>query len=47
MFGGVALAIAVFFVVTVVAGRIIHYHGWQKGWTAAKHSSLIHHNSYK
>ncbi|KAF4100904.1 hypothetical protein G5714_019100 [Onychostoma macrolepis] len=30
--------------ITVVAGGIIHYHGWQKGWAAAKkRSSLIHH----
>ncbi len=47
MFGGVGLVIAVFFVATVVAGGIIHYHGWQKGWTAAKRSSLIHHKSVK
>ncbi len=48
MFGGVGLAIAVFFVATVVAGGIIHYHGWQKGWAAAKkRSSLIHHKSVK
>ncbi len=47
MFGGVGLAIAVFFVATVVAGGIIHYRGWQKGWAAAKRSSLIHHKSAK
>ncbi|XP_043088955.1 uncharacterized protein LOC122335208 [Puntigrus tetrazona] len=45
MFGGVGLAIAVFFVATVIAGGIIHYLGWQKGWAAAKRSSLIHHKS--
>ncbi len=47
MFGGVGLAIAVFFVATVIAGGIIHYNGWQKGWTAAKRSSSIHHKSDK
>ncbi len=47
MFGGVGLAIAVFFVATVVAGGIIHYRGWQKGWAAAKRSSLIYHKSAK
>ncbi len=47
MFGGVGLAIAVFFVATVVAGRIIHSHGWQKGWATAKHSSSIQHKSDK
>lgn len=47
MFGGVGLAIAVFFLATIIAGGIIHYHGWQKGWSAAKRSSLIRHNSAK
>ncbi|KAF4100964.1 uncharacterized protein LOC131525936 [Onychostoma macrolepis] len=47
MFGGVGLAVFVFFLATVVAGGIIHYHGWQKGWAAAKRSSLIHHKSVK
>lgn len=47
MFGGVGLAIAVFFVATVLAGGIIHYRAWQKGWAAAKRSSLIHHKSPK
>ncbi|XP_026145071.1 uncharacterized protein LOC113119666 [Carassius auratus] len=47
MFGGVGLAVLVFFVATVLAGVIIHHHGWQKGWIAAKHSSLIHHKSLK
>ncbi|XP_058610207.1 uncharacterized protein LOC131526113 isoform X2 [Onychostoma macrolepis] len=48
MFGGVGLAIAVFFLATVIAGGIIHYRGWQKGWAAAKkRSSLIHHKSAK
>ncbi len=47
MFGGVGLAIAVFFVATVIAGGIIHYHGRQRGWAAAKRSSSIHHKSDK
>ncbi|KAL1254883.1 hypothetical protein QQF64_012944 [Cirrhinus molitorella] len=47
MFGGVGLAVLVFFVATVIAGGIIHYHGWQKGWAAAKRSSLIYHKSVK
>ncbi|KTF76277.1 hypothetical protein cypCar_00039839 [Cyprinus carpio] len=47
MLGGVGLAIAVFFVATVIAGGIIHYRGWQKGWSAAKRSALIRHNSAK
>uniref|UniRef100_A0A9J8CC23 Ig-like domain-containing protein n=2 Tax=Cyprinus carpio TaxID=7962 RepID=A0A9J8CC23_CYPCA len=47
MFGGVGLAIAVFFLATVIAGGIIHYRGWQKGWSAAKRSSLIQHKSAK
>ncbi|XP_042610743.1 uncharacterized protein LOC122144133 [Cyprinus carpio] len=47
MFSGVGLAIAVFFLATVFAGGIIHYRGWQKGWAAAKRSSLIHHKSDK
>ncbi|KAK7124196.1 hypothetical protein R3I94_018530 [Phoxinus phoxinus] len=42
MFGGVGLAVFVFFLATVVAGGIVHYHGWQKGWAAAKHGALIH-----
>ncbi|KAL1254893.1 hypothetical protein QQF64_012954 [Cirrhinus molitorella] len=42
MFGGVGLAVLVFFVATVIAGGIIHYCGWQKGWAAAKRSSLVH-----
>ncbi len=45
MFGGVGLAVLVFFLATVISGGIIHYHSWQKGWTAAKRSSLIHHKS--
>lgn len=36
MFGGVGLAIVIFFLATVAAGGIIHHHGWQKGWTAGK-----------
>ncbi|KAF4100899.1 uncharacterized protein LOC131526159 [Onychostoma macrolepis] len=47
MFGGVGLAVFVFFLATVVAGGIIHYHGWQKGWAAAKRSSLTQHKSAK
>ncbi|KTF88671.1 hypothetical protein cypCar_00043857 [Cyprinus carpio] len=43
MFSGVGLAIAVFFLATVIAGGIIHYCGWQKGWSAAKRSALIQH----
>ncbi|KAI2646738.1 Carnitine operon protein CaiE [Labeo rohita] len=39
MYGGVGLAVFVFFVATVVAGGIIHHRGWQKGWAAAKRSS--------
>ncbi|XP_026088232.1 uncharacterized protein LOC113062540 isoform X1 [Carassius auratus] len=38
MFGGVGLAAFVFFLVTVIAGGLLHYHGWQKGWSAAKHA---------
>ncbi|KAF4100915.1 hypothetical protein G5714_019111 [Onychostoma macrolepis] len=40
MFGGVGLAVFVFFLATVIAGGIIHYHGWQKGWAAAKNAHL-------
>ncbi|XP_077086340.1 uncharacterized protein LOC143738198 isoform X3 [Siphateles boraxobius] len=47
MFGGVGLAVFVFFLATVVAGGIVHYHGWQKGWAAAKHGALIHQKSPK
>ncbi|XP_016115849.1 uncharacterized protein [Sinocyclocheilus grahami] len=47
MFGGVGLAIVVFFLATVIAGGILHYRGWQKGWRAAKRSSLIQHKSSK
>ncbi|KAI2643120.1 T cell receptor alpha variable 17 [Labeo rohita] len=47
MFGGVGLAVLVFFVATFIAGGIIHCRGWQKGWAAAKHSSLIQHKSAK
>ncbi|KAL1254896.1 hypothetical protein QQF64_012957 [Cirrhinus molitorella] len=46
MFGGVGFAVVVFFVATVIAGGIIHYRGWQKGWDAAKRSSY-HHKSAK
>ncbi len=47
MFGGVGLAVLVFFLATVVAGLIIHYCGWQKGWTASKDSSVMNHKSAK
>ncbi|XP_052389110.1 uncharacterized protein LOC127935354 [Carassius gibelio] len=47
MLGGVVLAIAVFFLATVIAGVIIHHHAWQKGWNAARRSSLNRHNSAK
>ncbi|KAL1254921.1 hypothetical protein QQF64_012982 [Cirrhinus molitorella] len=47
MFGGVGLAVFVFFLATVIAGGIIHYRGWQKGWAAAKRSSLMNHKSAK
>ncbi|KAI2647296.1 Junctional adhesion molecule-like [Labeo rohita] len=47
MFGGVGLAVLVFFLATVIAGGIIHYRGWQKGWAAAKRSSLMNHKSDK
>ncbi|KAF4101003.1 uncharacterized protein LOC131525809 [Onychostoma macrolepis] len=47
MFGGVGLAVFVFFLATVIAGGIIHYRSWQKGWAAAKRSSLINHKSVK
>ncbi|XP_016311326.1 uncharacterized protein LOC107665087 [Sinocyclocheilus anshuiensis] len=40
MFGGVGLAAFVFFLATVIAGGILHYHGWQKGWSAANHAGL-------
>ncbi|XP_042631838.1 uncharacterized protein LOC109046366 [Cyprinus carpio] len=32
MFGGVGLAVVVFFLATVIVGGIIHHRGWQKGW---------------
>lgn len=47
MFGGVGLAVVVFFLATVIVGGIIHHRGWQKGWSAAKRSSRIHHKSAK
>ncbi len=40
IFGGVGLAVLVCFLATVVAGGIIHYYGWQKGWAAAKRAGL-------
>ncbi|XP_039546962.1 uncharacterized protein LOC120492783 isoform X2 [Pimephales promelas] len=36
MFAGVGLAVFVFFLATVVAGRVIYHRGQQKGWKAAK-----------
>ncbi|XP_077086329.1 uncharacterized protein LOC143738192 isoform X5 [Siphateles boraxobius] len=39
MFGGVGLAVFVFFLTTVVAGEIIYNRGQQKGWKAAKRAS--------
>ncbi|XP_026104171.1 uncharacterized protein LOC113075703 isoform X2 [Carassius auratus] len=40
VFGGVGLAVFMFFLATVVAGGIIHCYGWQKGWAAAKRAVL-------
>ncbi len=40
IFRGVGLAVLVCFLATVVAGGIIHYYGWQKGWAAAKRAGL-------
>ncbi|KAF4100924.1 uncharacterized protein LOC131526062 [Onychostoma macrolepis] len=40
IFSGVGLAVFVFFLATVIAGGIIHFYGWQKGWTAAKRAGL-------
>ncbi|XP_056336139.1 uncharacterized protein LOC130246987 [Danio aesculapii] len=47
MFGGAALAIFVFFLATFLAGGVIHQQGWQKGWAAAKRSTLMRHKSAK
>ncbi|XDV33541.1 hypothetical protein PO909_003922 [Leuciscus waleckii] len=44
MFGGVGLAVFVFFLTTVIAGGIIYHRGQQKGWRAAKRASIM---SYK
>ncbi|KAK9958195.1 hypothetical protein ABG768_012369 [Culter alburnus] len=41
MFGGVGLAVFVFFLTTVIAGGIIYHRGWQKGWKEAKHGALF------
>ncbi|ROI15898.1 hypothetical protein DPX16_3799 [Anabarilius grahami] len=38
MFGGVGLAVFVFFLATFIVAGIIHHHGWQKGWKEAKHA---------
>ncbi|XP_043088863.1 uncharacterized protein LOC122335159 isoform X2 [Puntigrus tetrazona] len=40
VFGGAGLAVLVFFLATVIAGRRIYIHGWQKGWTAAERAGL-------
>ncbi|XP_042601532.1 uncharacterized protein LOC109077414 isoform X2 [Cyprinus carpio] len=40
MFGGVGLAVLVFFLVIIIAGRKIYCHGWRKGWIAAEHVVL-------
>ncbi|XP_067281681.1 uncharacterized protein [Pseudorasbora parva] len=47
MFGGVGLAVFVFFLATVAAGGIIHHHGRQKGWKEAKRSFLMRQKSAK
>ncbi|KAK9958218.1 hypothetical protein ABG768_012392 [Culter alburnus] len=47
IFSGVGLAAFVFFLTTVVTGRNIHHHGWQKGWAAAKRAGLTDQNSPK
>ncbi|XP_067267446.1 uncharacterized protein [Chanodichthys erythropterus] len=47
IFSGVGLAAFVFFLATVVTGRNIHHHGWQKGWAAAKRAGLTDQNSPK
>ncbi|KAK9958201.1 hypothetical protein ABG768_012375 [Culter alburnus] len=41
MFGGVGLAVFVFFLTTVIAGGIIYHRGWQKGLKEAKHEGLV------
>ncbi|ROL41911.1 hypothetical protein DPX16_1816 [Anabarilius grahami] len=41
MFGGVGLAVFVFFLTTVIAGGIIYHRAWQKGWKEAKHGALF------
>ncbi|KAG1924957.1 hypothetical protein F2P79_025847 [Pimephales promelas] len=40
MFVGVGLAVFVFFLATVVAGRVIYHRGQQKGWKAAKQEAM-------
>ncbi|KAK9958199.1 hypothetical protein ABG768_012373 [Culter alburnus] len=47
MFGGVGLAVFVFFLTTVIAGGIIYHRGWQKGWKEAKRTSLMGQKSAK
>ncbi|KAK9958197.1 hypothetical protein ABG768_012371 [Culter alburnus] len=47
MFGGVGLAVFVFFLATVVAGGIIYHRGRQKGWKEAKRASRMSHKSAK
>ncbi|XP_051551664.1 uncharacterized protein LOC127439532 [Myxocyprinus asiaticus] len=41
MFGGVGLAILMFFLATITVGGIIHRHGWQKGWTVGKDATAL------
>ncbi|XP_016394882.1 uncharacterized protein LOC107729048 isoform X2 [Sinocyclocheilus rhinocerous] len=47
IFGGVGLAVLVFFLAIIIAGRNIYYHGWRKGWIAAEHAGLTVQNSPK
>ncbi|KAK9958196.1 hypothetical protein ABG768_012370 [Culter alburnus] len=47
MFGGVGLAVFVFFLATVAAGGIIYHRGRQKGWKEAKRTYLMSHKSAK
>ncbi|XP_048059262.1 uncharacterized protein LOC125275947 [Megalobrama amblycephala] len=47
MFGGVGLAVFVFFLTTVIAGGIIYHRGQQKGWKEAKRASRMSYKSAK
>ncbi|XP_048056947.1 uncharacterized protein LOC125274621 [Megalobrama amblycephala] len=47
MFGGVGLAVFVFFLATVFAGGIIYQRGRQKGWKEAKRASRMSYKSAK